>query len=114
MVRTLPHFHLRDLGRKKPFATKGGGGGRSPSDVPNRAAHAQVLLAAIDRLPDIKTERLPGVPMICASLYRPFITQNLLRYLAGKILLLNTTNFRGDYLTTTRWLRHSSNLLRLS
>jgi len=25
---------------------------------------------------------------------------NLLRYLAEKILLLNTTNFRGDYLPT--------------
>jgi len=35
--------------------------------------------------------------MICASLYRPFFIQNLLRYLAEKILLLNTTNFRGDY-----------------
>ena len=35
--------------------------------------------------------------MICASLYRPFFIVNLLRYLAEKILLLNTTNFRGDY-----------------
>ncbi|MEJ8475888.1 hypothetical protein, partial [Roseibium algae] len=35
--------------------------------------------------------------MICASLYRPFFIKNLLRYLAEKILLLNTTNFRGDY-----------------
>jgi len=35
--------------------------------------------------------------MICASLYRPFFIQNLLRYLAEKILLLNTANFRGDY-----------------
>jgi hypothetical protein len=35
--------------------------------------------------------------MICASLNRPFFIKNLLRYLAEKILLLNTTNFRGDY-----------------
>ncbi|WP_246139558.1 hypothetical protein, partial [Falsiphaeobacter marinintestinus] len=28
---------------------------------------------------------------------RPFFIQNLLRYLAEKILLLNTTIFRGDY-----------------
>ncbi len=35
--------------------------------------------------------------MICASLYRPFFIVNLLRYLAEKILLLNTANFRGDY-----------------
>ncbi|MCZ0814388.1 hypothetical protein N5A93_19420, partial [Roseovarius sp. EGI FJ00037] len=32
-----------------------------------------------------------------ASLYRPFFIVNLLRYLAEKILLLNTTDFRGDY-----------------
>jgi hypothetical protein len=37
------------------------------------------------------------MPMICASLYRPFFIVNLLRYLAEKILLLNTANFRGDY-----------------
>jgi small conductance mechanosensitive channel len=38
--------------------------------------------------------------MICASLNRPFFIVNLLRYLAEKILLLNTTNFRGDYPTS--------------
>ncbi|MDG1737800.1 MAG: hypothetical protein P8L68_15485, partial [Paracoccaceae bacterium] len=37
------------------------------------------------------------IVMICASLYRPFFIQNLLRYLAEKILLVNTINFRGDY-----------------
>jgi Fic family protein len=37
--------------------------------------------------------------MICASLYRPFFIVNLLSYLAEKILLLNTTNFREDYLS---------------
>ena len=36
--------------------------------------------------------------MICESLNRPFFIKNLLRYLAEKILLLNTTNLRGDYL----------------
>jgi hypothetical protein len=35
--------------------------------------------------------------MICASLYRAVFIKNLLRYLAEKIPLLNTTNFRGDY-----------------
>jgi chromosome segregation and condensation protein ScpB len=35
--------------------------------------------------------------MICASLNRPVFIKNLLRYLAEKILLLNTTNLRGDY-----------------
>lgn len=43
--------------------------------------------------------------MICASLYRPFFIVNLLRYLAEKILLLNTTNFRGDYLAILRWVQ---------
>ncbi len=38
--------------------------------------------------------------MICASLYRPFFIVNLVRYLAEKILPLNTTNFRGDYHVT--------------
>jgi len=35
--------------------------------------------------------------MIWASLYRDVFIKNLLRYLAEKILLLNTTDFRGDY-----------------
>jgi hypothetical protein len=35
------------------------------------------------------------IPMICAPLNRPFFIKNLLRYLANKILPLNTTNFRG-------------------
>ncbi|AGI69480.1 hypothetical protein OAN307_c40680 [Octadecabacter antarcticus 307] len=38
------------------------------------------------------------MPMTCASLNRAIFIKNLLRYLAEKILLLNTTNFRGDYL----------------
>tara|TARA_B110000090_G_scaffold161919_1_gene178725 strand:+ start:1092 stop:1301 length:210 start_codon:yes stop_codon:yes gene_type:complete len=38
--------------------------------------------------------------MICASLNRAVFIKNLLRYLAEKILLLNTTNFRGDYRET--------------
>jgi hypothetical protein len=33
--------------------------------------------------------------MIWASLNRPFFIKNLVRYLAEKILLLNTINFRG-------------------
>jgi hypothetical protein len=35
--------------------------------------------------------------MICASLNSAVFIKNLLRYLAEKIRLLNTTNFRGDY-----------------
>jgi|GEM_PF-5171308 hypothetical protein len=35
--------------------------------------------------------------MIRASLNRAVFIKNLFRYLGRKILLLNTTNFRGDY-----------------
>ena len=38
--------------------------------------------------------------MIRASLNRPFFIVNPLRYLPEKILLLNTTSFRGDDLMT--------------
>jgi hypothetical protein len=38
-----------------------------------------------------------GQCMICASLNRAVFIKKNIRYLAEKILLLNTTNFRGDY-----------------
>ncbi|WP_407067050.1 hypothetical protein, partial [Falsihalocynthiibacter sp. CO-5D18] len=37
------------------------------------------------------------IARIWGSLYLVIFIKNLLRYLAEKILLLNTTNFRGDY-----------------
>ena len=49
-----------ELGKPYPFQAKGGGG-KPPSDVLDRAAHARVLLQAIDALPNIGTEDLPGV-----------------------------------------------------
>ncbi|PLS20157.1 hypothetical protein C0U40_18000 [Amylibacter cionae] len=67
MARELPHFHLRNLGQPRPFQAKGGGGSKRPSDVPNRAAHAQALLQAIDALPDIPAAELPGVYLEVAS-----------------------------------------------
>ena len=36
--------------------------------------------------------------MIRASLYRPFFIAPPFRYLAEKVLLLNSINFREDYL----------------
>lgn len=51
MIRNLPHFLLRDLGAAEPFGAKGGGGDRHTSNVPNRVAHAQALLRALDALP---------------------------------------------------------------
>lgn len=49
------------MGKSQPFETKAGGRGKRPSDVPDRAAHAQLLLQAIDALPDIRTEKAPGI-----------------------------------------------------
>jgi hypothetical protein len=67
MPRNLPHFLLNDLGKPHPFQAKGGGGGKSPSDVLDRAGHAQALLAAIDALPRVTTENLPGIYLEVAS-----------------------------------------------
>lgn len=61
MARDKHHFHLRNLSKPEPFQAKGGGGGKRPSDVPNRAAHAQAILASIDALPNIANANLPGV-----------------------------------------------------
>ncbi|AGI68191.1 hypothetical protein OAN307_c25970 [Octadecabacter antarcticus 307] len=51
----------------------------------------------------IRDRRTPSacfkMPMTCASLNRAVFIKNLLRYLAEKIPILNTINFRGDY----RW-----------
>lgn len=44
-----------------PFRAKTGGGQRHAANVPDRAAHAQALLRALDALPDLKTVNLPGV-----------------------------------------------------
>ena len=44
-----------------PFRAKTGGGQRHAANVPDRAAHAQALLRALDALPDLKTANLPGV-----------------------------------------------------
>lgn len=67
MARDLRHFHLRNLGQPRPFQAKGGGGSKRPSDVPNRAAHAQALLQAIDALPNIPALELPGVYLEVSS-----------------------------------------------
>ena len=57
MARDLPHFLLQSLGTPQPFRSKGGGGGKSPSDVLDRAGHAQALLSAIDALPAVSAEQ---------------------------------------------------------
>jgi len=53
--------------------------------------------------------------LICASLNRPFFIEDLLKYLAEKIPLVNTTNFRGErwsyffdqFAALLRWIRFS-------
>lgn len=67
MPRNLRHFLLSDLGRPHPFQAKSGGGGKPPSNVLDRAGHAQALLAAIDALPSVATDHLPGVYLDIAS-----------------------------------------------
>ena len=67
MPRNQPHILLKDLGKPYPFQSKSGGGAKSPSDVLDRAGHAQALLHAIDALPSITTEELPGLYLEVAS-----------------------------------------------
>lgn len=61
MIRNLRHFHLRNLGKAEPFAAKGNGGPGHASNVPNRVAHAQALLQALDVLPNVAEAGLPGL-----------------------------------------------------
>ena len=44
-----------------PFRAKTGGSPRHAADVPDRAAHAQALLRALNALPDLKAANLPGI-----------------------------------------------------
>ncbi len=43
------------------FKAKNGGSSKKPSDVSDRVAHARTLLQALDVLPNIKTDALPGI-----------------------------------------------------
>jgi hypothetical protein len=62
MQRDRQHFILSGLGQATAFKPKGGGGSiKKPSDVADRAAHAQALLRSLDALPDIAAEARPGV-----------------------------------------------------
>ena len=60
MARDRRHFTLR-IGKARPFAAKTGGSSKNPSDVNYREAHAQALLTALDHLPNIAENNLPGV-----------------------------------------------------
>src|SRR3546814_2778016 len=45
----------------RSFQTKNRGSQRNAAPVADRAAHAQALLAALDALPDLRAEGLPGI-----------------------------------------------------
>ncbi|MBB4402914.1 MULTISPECIES: S8 family peptidase [Rhizobium/Agrobacterium group] len=61
MARDRRHFTLSGIGKTRPFAAKTGGSSKHPSDVNHREAHAQALLTALDHLPNITENNLPGV-----------------------------------------------------
>jgi hypothetical protein len=61
MARDRRHFTLSGIGKARPFAAKTGGSSKHPSDVNHREAHAQALLAALDHLPNVAENNLPGV-----------------------------------------------------
>jgi hypothetical protein len=64
--RSANATEFTSLSPKRPrkaasVSAKGRGGGKTPSDVLDRSGHAQALLQAIDQLPAITTDGLPGV-----------------------------------------------------
>src|SRR4051794_30060414 len=93
MPRDRQHLILAGLGRIHPFKGKGGGSKR-PNDVPDRAAHAQLLLHALDLLPDIQTAGQLGVYLDVQG--RPgevMVTKSLN---SSGLTLLNATPPMGD------------------
>ncbi len=61
MPRDRPHIVLPSLGRSERYRPRGGGTTRHPSNVLDRAGHAQALLGALNLLPNVIAEGLPGV-----------------------------------------------------
>jgi len=61
MARDRRHFTLSGIGKARPSAAKTGGSSRHPRNVKHREAHAQALLTALDHLPNITENNLPGV-----------------------------------------------------
>lgn len=78
MERNRPHLIVNGLGQAVAFQAKGGGQAKRPSDVPNRRAHAQALLRAIDEIGDPAAQDRPGVYLeIQARPNEPFVTKSL-------------------------------------
>jgi hypothetical protein len=78
MERNRPHLIVNGLGQAVAFQAKGGGQTKRPSDVPNRRAHAQALLRAIDEIGDPTAQDRPGVYLeIRSRPNEPFVTKSL-------------------------------------
>ena len=94
-------LHLGYQGRIKaaelgtPLVKTGAAHPMLPTQLRDRLSALRLLQNAPSR--QIAAQSAAGQCMTCASLNRAVFIKNLLRYLAEKILLLNTTNFRGDY-----------------
>lgn len=66
------------MSARHAFQAKGGGSRKHPNDVANRVAHAQALLQALDHLPDIKAQALPGVYLnVEGRVGEPMVTAGL-------------------------------------
>ncbi|WP_458752613.1 S8 family peptidase [Sphingobium xenophagum] len=78
-----------------PFQSKGGGGGKPPSDVLDRAGHAQALLQAIDALPNIATDGLPGVYLEVQSRQNERLKKDSLNSSGVELLRCDSTKEAG-------------------
>lgn len=60
-MRKYFHLILKVNGQREQFKAKIRGSSKRPSNVPDRAHHAQKLLKALNNLPDLNKKKLPGV-----------------------------------------------------
>ena len=97
MARDRRHFILNGLGRSKSFKARGGGSAKHPTDVPDRAAHAQALLHVLDHLPDPHAENRPGIYLDIEG--RP-----------GEIMVTKSLNSSGLNLLSVRPPDQAANL----
>jgi hypothetical protein len=86
-------IHSTEFG--PPFIKTGAAHPMLPTQLGDRRAALCLFQNAPSR--QIAVQSPAGQCMICASLNRAVFIKKNIRYLAEKILLLNTTNFRGDY-----------------
>ena len=80
------------LGVPHAFQAKGRGGNKHPSDVSDRAAHAQALLQALDTLANIPAENLPGLYLEVTSRPNEKLKKNSLDTREIALLKCETTS----------------------